>query len=90
MRAPVVEVEGILAKSKLTAAEVAKAEALLDKAQADGVISAGELAAAFKALDEVKLKDIAITEAQNAANKGTINSRTAYSLSALLSDAASG
>lgn len=32
MRAPVVEVEAILAKSKLTAAEVAKAEALLDQA----------------------------------------------------------
>lgn len=60
-RAPVVELEAILEKTTLTTAEVAKAEALLDKAQASGIISAGELAAAFKALDEAKIKDIAVT-----------------------------
>lgn len=62
-RAPVVELEALLGKTTLTTAEVAKAEALLDRAQASGVISAGELTAAFKALDEAKIKDIATTEA---------------------------
>lgn len=84
------QVEAILAKSKITTAEVAKVEQLLDKAQASGVISAGELAAAFKALDEAKVKDIALTKAQTAANKGAMNSRTQYELGVLLGEGASG
>jgi hypothetical protein len=62
-RAPVVELEALLSKNTLTTAEVAKANALLDKAQASGVISAGELAAAFKALDAAIIKEIAVSEA---------------------------
>lgn len=93
-RAPVLELQTLLQKSKLTSADVAQAEALLDRAQVSGAISAGELADAFTALDAAKIKDVAVTKAQSAAQKEaagfTVNSRLGYSLSALVSDAASG
>lgn len=90
MRAPVAQAEAILAKTKLTTAEVAKVERLLDKAQASGVITAGELAAAFKALDAAKVKDIATTEAQIAVNKRAGNSRMYAEAGTAVSEIASG
>lgn len=89
-RAPVVELEAILEKTTLTTAEVAKAEALLDKAQASGIISAGELTAAFKALDAAKIKDIAVTEAQTAANKSALNSRATSEIATGISEVLAG
>src|SRR5690348_2166925 len=89
-RAPVVELEAILGKTTLTTAEVAKANALLDKAQASGVISAGELAAAFKTLDAAKIKDVAVTKAQTVANKEALNSRAQYEIGVLAGEIATG
>lgn len=88
-RAVVTQVDEILGKSALTSADVARADALLDKAQQSGAISAGELAAAFKVLDEAKIKDIATTEAQVVAAKG-MNSRFYAELGTGLSEAMSG
>lgn len=68
-RAPVTALQAILEKSKLTTAEVAKAEALLDTAQKSGIVTSGELKEAFALLDAAKIKDIAVTKAQTAANK---------------------
>jgi len=89
-RAPVVELEALLGKTTLTTAEVAQAEALLDRAQAAGVITAGELAAAFKALDAAKIKDIATTEAQVVANKQLLNSRATSEIATGLSEVLAG
>jgi len=90
-RAPVVELEALLGKTTLTTAEVAQAEALLDRAQAAGVITAGELAAAFKALDAAKIKDIAVTEAQAVANKSAgLSSRAQSEIATGVSEVLSG
>lgn len=92
--APMVQLNALLEKRTLTSAEVAAAEQALDEAQARGIISAGELAAAFQALDAAKIKDTAATQANTVANvenaASHINSRTAYSIDAALSDLATG
>jgi lambda family phage tail tape measure protein len=94
MQAPLRELDALLAQRTLTTADVARAEALLDEAQASGVISAGELSEAFAALDAAKVRDVAATEADTVATventAAHINSRTAYSAEALISDAATG
>lgn len=91
LRAPVVEVQTLLSKSKLTTAEVAKAEQLLDRAQAAGVITSGELAEAFAILDAAKVKDIAVTEAQSIANKSAgLSSRAQSEIATAASEIAAG
>jgi phage-related minor tail protein len=91
MRAPVNELQAILAKSTLTSAEVAKAEALLDASQASGIITAGELSEAFTALDAAKIKDIAVTEAQAVANKTVgLNAKAQGEIATSLSEVLAG
>lgn len=92
-RAPLLELNSILEKRTITTTEVARAEQILDEAQARGIITAGELADAFTALDAAKTRDTEITKANtvaNVENARSMNSRTAYSLEALISDAATG
>lgn len=90
-RAPLRELNALLAQKALTSADVAKAEAILDRAQATGIITTGELAAAFKALDAAKIKDIAVTEAQSVANKtAALNSRASSEIATAASEVMAG
>lgn len=90
-RAPIRELNTLLQKRALTTADVAKAEALLDRAQAAGVITAGELAEAFAALDAAKIRDIATTRAQIATNDAAIlNSRASAEVATAASEVLSG
>lgn len=67
-RAPLVALRTILAKNKLTTAELAKAELLLDKVQASGIITNAELKQSFRALDAAKIVDTKVTQANAKAN----------------------
>lgn len=95
-RAPYEAVQQVLEKSTITTAEFDAASLALAKAVGTGAITAGEYREALDLLDAAKIKDVAVTKAQTAANKEQIasglkvNSRLGYSLSALISDAASG
>jgi len=80
----------ILAQKKITTDEIAKAETLLNQAEAAGVIQKGAAIAAIKALDEAKIKDIATTEAQVAANKQLLNSRATSEIATGLSEVLAG
>ena len=82
----------ILAQKRITSTELAKAETLLNQAEAAGVIQKGAAVAAFKALDEAKIKDIAVTEAVVAANKSafTLNSRATSEVATGLSEVLAG
>lgn len=51
----------------------------MNQAEAAGAIQRGAAVAAFKALDEAKIKDIAVTEAQTVANKQFVLSSRATS-----------
>jgi len=64
----------------------------LNQAEAAGVIQKGAAVAAFKALDEAKIKDIAVTEAVVAANKSafTLNSRATSEIATGLSEVLAG
>jgi phage-related minor tail protein len=92
----------ILQKSKLTTADVARAEQLLGEAVAGGAMSNRLMIDTLAQVDASKVKDAIVEEAatkateantkaniENAASK-KLNSRTTYSIGALIDDAASG
>lgn len=87
--------DAVMTKKVVTTEEVAAAEDALDRLQAAGMISNEQLAETFAALDIATASDTKALQENTVANienagAKTINSRTAYSISALLSDAASG
>lgn len=88
---PMRELDALLSKRTLTNAEVARAEAILDRAQARGAISSAELSAAFAKLDAAKIKDIAITEVQSdVTRKAALNSRATAEIATAASEVLSG
>jgi len=62
----------------------------LAKSVGTGIITTGEYEAALKALDAAKIKDIAVTEGQIAANKQALNSRAMSEVATGISEVLAG